>query len=575
MKKLLLVNCLLISCVVFAQLPVTVFEQSQGKQTAVYDEIIDWWRKADKASGKISIRAMGLTDAGLPLHLVTVSNDGVSDYRQIKKDKRLVILVNNGIHPGEPDGIDASMLLAADIAKGKLKLPQQVVLAIIPVYNIGGCLNRSDNYRVDQNGPEAFGFRGNAQNFDLNRDFIKADSKEALSFAQIFHLTDPDILIDNHVSNGADYQHVMTLLTSQHDKLGGAMGKYLNEVMEPALYSSMKKKGYDLVPYVNFDHRDKVEKGWDAFWDAPRYSSGYATLWSTFAFVPETHMLKPYSQRVQSTYELMRSFIEFAGAEQGQILELRARAKEEVIRKNSFTIGWQLDKARSTMITFKGYESGYKPSEISGLPRLYYDRTKPYTLQVPFYNNYQPTAIVNKPKAYIIPQGWWKVVERLRANNVAMQPINNDTTINVQVHRIEDYKASQRPYEGHHPNSDIKLSAVLRSIRFRKGDWYIPMNQVANRFLIETLEPAAEDSYFKWNFFDAILQQKEGYSDYHFEDVAAGYLKSNRELQQKLEARRRQDTTFAQSAGAQLNFIYQNSPWIESAYLTYPVYRVP
>lgn len=575
MKKLLLISCLLASCVAFAQLPVTVFERSGGKETPAYGEIIDWWKQADKASRKISVSTMGMTDAGLPLHLVTVSNDGLSDYRQIKKDKRLVILINNGIHPGEPDGIDASMLLAADIAEGKLKLPNRVVLAIIPVYNIGGCLNRSTNYRVDQNGPEAFGFRGNAQNLDLNRDFIKASSKEALSFAQIFHLTDPDILIDNHVSNGADYQHVMTLLTSQHDKLGGAMGKYLNEVMEPALYSSMKKKGYDLVPYVNFDHRDKVEKGWGAFWDAPRYSSGYATLWNTFAFVPETHMLKPYTQRVQSTYELMRSFIEFAGIEQRKILELRARAKEEVIRKNSFTIGWQLDKARSTMITFKGYESGYKPSEISGLPRLYYDRTKPYTLQVPFYNWYESVTVVNKPNAYIIPQGWWKVVERLRANNVAIQPINNDTIINVQVYRIEDYKASQRPYEGHHPNSDIKLSAALRSIRFRKGDWYIPMNQLANRFLIETLEPAAEDSYFKWNFFDAILQQKEGYSDYHFEDVAAGYLKSNRELQQKLEARRRQDTTFAQSAGAQLNFIYRNSPWIEPAYLTYPVYRVP
>ncbi len=575
MKKLLLLSCLLASFVAFAQLPVTVFERSCGKETPAYGEIIDWWKQADKASRKISISSMGMTDAGLPLHLVTVSSDGVSDYRQIKQEKRLVILINNGIHPGEPDGIDASMLLAADIAKGKLKLPRQVVLAIIPVYNIGGCLNRSDDYRVDQNGPEAFGFRGNAQNLDLNRDFIKADSKEALSFAHIFHLTDPDIFIDNHVSNGADYQHVMTLLTSQHNKLGGAMGQYLNEVMEPALYSSMKKKGYDLVPYVNFDHRDKVEKGWDAFWDAPRYSSGYAALWHTFAFVPETHMLKPYLQRVQSTYGLMQSFIEFAGAEQQQILELRARAKEEVIKRDSFTVGWKLDKAKSRMITFKGYESGYKPSEVSGLPRLYYDRSKPYTLQVPFYNQYQPVTIVNKPKAYIIPQGWWKVVERLKANHVVMQAINKDTLMNVQVYRIEDYKASLRPYEGHHPNSDIKLSVTSRSIRFRKGDWYIPMNQAANRFLIETLEPAAEDSYFKWNFFDAILQQKEGYSDYHFEDVAADYLKSNNELQQQLEARRRQDTAFAQNAGAQLNFIYQHSPWIEPAYLTYPVYRVP
>ncbi|MCH5715439.1 M14 family metallopeptidase [Niabella hibiscisoli] len=494
------------------------------------------------------MKTMGMTDAGLPLHLVTISDDGVNNYLQIRKEKRLVILINNGIHPGEPDGIDASMLLAAAIAKGKLKLPNGIVLAIIPVYNIGGCLNRSAHYRIDQNGPEAFGFRGNAQNLDLNRDFIKADAKEALSFAQIFHLTDPAILIDNHVSNGADYQHVMTLLTSQHNKLGGEMGKYLNEVMEPALYSSMKKKGYDLVPYVNFDHRDKVEKGWEAFWDAPRYSSGYAALWNTFAFVPETHMLKPYPQRVQSTYELMKSFIEFAGVEQQRILELRTLAKEKTNRQESFIIGWELDKTRPASITFKGYESGYKPSEVSGLPRLYYDRAKPYTLQVPFFNSYQSTAMVQKPRAYIIPQGWWRVIERLKVNNIAMQPIQRDTIINVDVYRIEEYKAASRPYEGHHPNQGVRLSTSSRAIQFRKGDWYIPMNQPANRFLIEVLEPAAEDSYFKWNFFDAILQQKEGYSDYHFEDVAAGYLQSDKDLQQKLEARRSQDTAFAQSA---------------------------
>ena len=65
-------------------------------------------------------------------------------------------------------------------------------------------------------------------------------------------------------------------------------------------------------------------------------------------------------------------------------------------------------------------------------------------------------------------------------------------------------------------------------MQFQKGDWYIPMNQVANRFLIETLEPQAEDSYFAWNYFDAILGQKEGYSAYAFEDIAADYVKTIR-----------------------------------------------
>ena len=114
----------------------------------------------------------------------------------------------------------------------------------------------------------------------------------------------------------------------------------------------------------------------------------------------------------------------------------------------------------------------------------------------------------------------------------------------------------------------------MQTIKFRKGDWYIPMNQTANRFLIETLEPIGEDSYFAWNYFDAILGQKEGYSGYSFEDSAAIFLEKNPDLRKRLEQRKATDTTFAKSANAQLNFVYQNSPFFEPSLLRYPVYRL-
>ena len=226
------------------------------------------------------------------------------------------------------------------------------MLAIIPVYNIGGCLNRSANYRIDQNGPEEKGFGGNSHNLDLNRDFIKCDSKEARSFAEIFHLIDPDIFIDNHVSDGADYQHVMTLLTSQHNKLGGSMGEFMNKQFEPALYSLMKEKGFDLVPYVNA-FGDTPENGWSEYWDSPRYSSGYATLWHTFAFVPETHMLKPYEQRVKATYALMQCFIEFTSKHSEEIKNLRNQTKQSVKSSVEFPLSWILDKSKSSTFNYK------------------------------------------------------------------------------------------------------------------------------------------------------------------------------------------------------------------------------
>jgi hypothetical protein len=434
-------------------------------------------------------------------------------------------------------------------------------------------LNRSANYRIDQNGPTEKGFRGNSQNLDLNRDFIKCDSKEARSFAEIFHMTDPDVLVDNHVSDGADYQHVMTLLTSQHNKLGGDLGEFMNKQFEPGLYAAMKAKGYDLVPYVNA-FGDTPESGWSEYWDSPRYSSGYASLWQTFAFVPETHMLKPYHQRVQATYALMQCFIDFTSANSGTIRLLREQARAAVKTLVEFPVSWTLDKTQSTMVTYKGYTAGRKPSDVSGLPRLYYDRSKPFEKQVPIYNQYKVQKNIQKPAAYVIPQGWWKVIDLLKLNKVEMRQLKKDTAIEVEGYHIDDYKTAARQYEMHHTNSDVKLSSNIQKMNFRKGDYYIPINQAANRFVLETLEPQCEDSYFTWNYFDAVLGQKEGFSGYSFEDIAAAYLKTNPELKTKLEQRKASDTTFAKSAGQQLNFVFQNSPYFEPVNLRYPVYRV-
>jgi hypothetical protein len=574
MKKIVTFYFLcLITIKSYSQLFTTKFEESNGRQTPTYFEIIDWWKKLDEKSGKVKMLTMGMTDAGYPLHLIVVANNGEYNFDNIRKKNKRIMLVNNGIHPGEPDGIDASMLLARDIAANKYSIPDNIVLAIIPVYNIGGCLNRSANYRVDQNGPEEFGFRGNSQNLDLNRDFIKCDSKEARTFTEIFHLTDPDVFVDNHVSNGADYQHVMTLICTQHNKLGGVMGEFLNKTFEPALYTSMKDKGYDLIPYVN-SFGDTPDNGWPEFIDGPRYSSGYAALWHTFSFMPETHMLKPYDQRVKATYELMKSFIDFTAKNSEQIKNLRIQTKKQVQYSTAFPVSWVSDRSQSSKRIYKGFEAGRKPSEVSGLPRLYYDRSKPYEKEILFFNYYKPDIMIQKPKAYILPQGWWKVIELLKLNKVQMEQLKKDTTIYVEMYKIEDYKTSPRQYEMHHINSDVKTSSIRQAVMFKKGDWIIPMNQVANRFLIETLEPHAEDSYFAWNFFDAVLGQKEGYSGYSFEDIAAEFLKKNPDVKSKLNQRIETDTTFARNGRAQLNFVYQNSPWLEPDYMRYPVYRV-
>jgi hypothetical protein len=365
----------------------------------------------------------------------------------------------------------------------------------------------------------------------------------------------------------------MTLLCTQHNELGGVMGDYLNKEFEPGLYKLMKARGYDLVPYVNH-FGETPDSGWTEYADGPRYSSGYTTLFHTFGFVPETHMLKPYPQRVKATYALMECFIQFVSAHSSTIKALRDQTKAAVKTQTRFPLEWTTDMSRHSTITFKGYKAGHKPSEISGLPRLYYDRSQPYERQIPFYNFAEPGNFVQKPAAYIIPQGWWPVIDRLKNTSVIMRRLPADTTLTVEVYHITSYKTAARPFEKHYLHSQVKVTATQEKMTFRKGDYYIPLNQNANRYLVETLEPMGGDSFFAWNFFDAILTPKEGYSAYAFEDTAAEYLRRHPEIKAELEKRRSTDTAFAHDAHAQLDFVYEHSQYAEPGYMRYPVYRV-
>ena len=551
----------------------TRFEKSNGTETATYFETISFYKALDKSSDNILMKEGDMSDAGYPLHIVLVSVDKTFNPTEWHKKNKVIIMINNGIHPGEPDGIDASMMLIRDIKNRKIILPDNVVLAVIPVYNIGGCLNRNAVTRVNQNGPVEYGFRGNSQNLDLNRDFTKNDSKEAKAFAKLFHWLNPDIFIDNHVSDGADYQHTMTLITTQYEKLGVTAGTWLRNVFEPQIYAGMKEKKWDLIPYVEFDGAD-LNKGITMFYETPRYSSGYAALFGTFSFIPETHMLKPYKERVLSTYDLMETFINKASSNVTELLAIRKKAAEEMLIQTQFPLKWSIDKTKNSSITFKGYEQDSAVSEATGLTKMFYNRNKPYSKEVKFFNYFNPENVIEKPKAYIIPAGWYDVVERLELNGIKTHRLSKDTMMAVTFYRIDEYKSRSTPYEKHHGNYGVKTTKFTENKTFLKGDYLIELNQPGNRYIVEMLEPTGDDSFFAWNFFDAILQQKEGYSDYRWEDIAADVLKKDVLLQQKLTAKKIADPEFAKNAPAILNYIYKNSVYYEKAHMRYPVYRL-
>lgn len=545
----------------------------QGNTSVTYAEAIAQYQQLGQRNQGAFLVEYGTTDVGKPLHLFIINKGGDQDPNEFDT-KKSVLFINNGIHPGEPCGVDASLKLARNLLSGKSKYNQlldSVIVCIVPMYNVGGALNRNCCVRANQNGPEEYGFRGNARNLDLNRDFIKADSQNARTFTRMFQDVKPEVMIDTHTSNGADYQYVMTMISTQPDKAGKEIGSYIREEMSPALYQTMDERGWGMTPYV-YTLNKIPDNGIQDFLETPRYSTGYAALFNTIGYTSETHMLKPFAQRVESTYQFLLATIEYMHVNNSTLIAQKKRADEEVMQQESFDLNWELDTTQSRKIPFKGFEATYPLSNVTGEPRLKYNRSKPFTKEIDYFDSYKTTASAMAPEYYIVPQAWREVVDRLKWNGVKMQRVENDTIREMRVYYINDFEAGGL-YEGHRYSKVLDLTEVVEEVQLFKGDYIVQVNQKANRYIVETLEPKGVDSFFSWNFFDSVLQQKEWYSDYVFEDSAAEMLATDPALKEAFELAKKSNLELANSPKQQLYWLYKRSKFYEGTVNRYPVFR--
>jgi len=553
----------------------TTHFESNPNQTVTYEQGIAYWALLDQKFKNLSLVEYGRTDIGKPLHFVIVSSDdSIQSLEELANSPKPLLFINNAIHAGEPCGVDATMLFARDlITQQNSKVLDKINIIAIPFYNIGGVLNRNSTTRTNQNGPEEYGFRGNAKNLDLNRDFIKADSQNAKWFAKAFSLLNPDVFVDNHTTNGADYQHIMTLISSMPEHYQEPLGSLVENKLLPYLYDGMEEKNFQMSPYV-YSIGETPFEGIRQFNDLPRYSMGYASLHNTIAFTPETHMLKTYEERVNSTYQLLHLFANWIATNGAELKTARERANKTERAQENYTIQWELDSLAVNQIDFLGYTPKHKESEISGLNRLYYDQSEPKNVKIPFYNKHIEKKSIKKPYAYIIPQAYDDVIDRLMTHGVEVNFLQEDETKEVKAYKIIDYDSRNEPYEFHYLHSNVEVESFDLSKNFYKGDAVVYLDQENQKIILECLEPQAEDSFFAWNFFDGVLQQKEFFSPYVFEDEAAQLLIENPSWQKELEVKKQADPEFAKNSWAQLYFIFQKSNRYEDTHNVYPVYRV-
>ena len=557
------------------QLP---FETSEGSKTATYEQTLEFCESIDKASPQVFYTSYGESSQGYELPLLIVDKDGLNEVESIRDAGRTILFVESNIHPGEPDGNDAMMLLLRDIVTGKKKaLLDSVSIMFAPVVNPDGLKRFGAYNRINQNGPEKMGWRTNAQNLNLNRDFVKADAPAMQAWLKLFDQWQPDFFIDCHTTDGADYQYVITYMLEVYGNMDTDLTKWQKNEYLPYVRDRMFEAGYPIFPYVSFRSWHDPRSGLITRPGRPMLSQGYTALRNRPGLLIETHMLKPYKERVFATREMIELTLERLNKKGRQLQQLIANADQVVqqsnFREQPFAVAYRNTDQHDT-VKFLGVEYDVVKSDLTGGDWFQYHKGENRTFNLPWYRYPEPAAEVMLPEAYVIPVQWKTVIERLELHGIEMITLEQATVLPTQTYYFTDVKWRNRPYEGRMGISDFELQSRKETTTFSSGSVIVPMDQPAARLIAWMLEPESPDSFLQWGFFNAIFEQKEYAETYVMEVKARRMLENDPELREAFDAFLADNPGVKNSSWAQLNWFYQRTKWWDEKKNVYPVKRI-
>jgi hypothetical protein len=554
-------------------------ERTNYRETPRYDETVAYSQRLAAASGLIRYMSFGKSGEGRDMPLLIAAEGGTFTPEAARSANKTVVLIQACIHPGEPDGKDAGLALLRDIAITRTRphLLDHVVILFIPIYSTDGHERFGPYTRINQNGPAESGWRGTATNLNLNRDYMKADAPETRAWLRLWNAWNPDLFIDCHVTDGADYRYNVTYQYEHHENAPASVRDWMKTTLARVVPLT-EGEGNLLAPYPEFrDNRD-LTKGIDSFIGTPRFATGYTPLRNRPGLLIETHMLKDYRSRVRGTYDLLRFVLEDVNRDPESLRRAVRAADEETISR-----GRTYDAARRYPLRFeltdkavpfqlKGVESRRELSEVSGAVRVIFG-TKPVDLVVPLYDDARVTASVAPPLYYIVPAQWTSVIDVLAAQGLRLQRLAAPAAIEVESYRFSEVKWAPAPFEGRVMLS-YKTTLVRERRTFNAGSVIVPMAQPAAQVALHLLEPDAPDSMVAWGFFNPIFEQKEYGESYVLENLAREMMAKDENLRREFEQRLISDPKFAASASARLQFFYERSPYWDPQLNLYPVGRI-
>ena len=581
----------------FAQSPDwrTPAEISGYRATPDYAETMAYLERiAAAAPGQVRIENFGKTGEGRDLKIVIASKDGVFDPAAIHASGRAILLVQNAIHAGEMDGKDSCLALVRDIAitKKYTALLDHVVFVFIPVYNLDGHERRSAYNRVNQNGPDVVGWRGNATNNNLNRDYMKADAPETRALLKMFHRWMPDFFVDDHVTDGADFQYDVTFYADATPDVAPGIARWLREEVTPELERQVNAAGHLAFPSL-IDLRDETDpaKGLVAFGNPPRFSTGQMILENRPGLLVEIHMLKDYKTRVTGNYEILRALLEVLNRDAAKVIALNKEADAAAAQLGAHPLSNEkfplalATGSETTPVVFKGYQFTRALSEVSGTMWIRYSH-EPWNVTLPLAAEMKASSATTPPAAYIVPPQWTHVIDVLAAHDVEMRRTSAAWKGKVERYRCSGMEWQGPPFEGRHPifagegargapGRFGQCTLATEEMTFPAGSVVVPLNQRLSKVAIHWLEPEAPDSAVRWGFFDSAFEQREYGEGYVLEKLARENLAKDPALKAEFERRIQADPRFAASPRARLEFFYDRSPWGQANHIgEYPVGRL-
>ncbi|OYT69733.1 MAG: peptidase M14 [Chloracidobacterium sp. CP2_5A] len=553
-------------------------EKTDYRETGNYAETIALWKKIAAASPFAELLPIGETAQGRTLYVLVASKDKAFAPAPAARTKKPIVFIQNGIHPGEISGKDATSALLRDIlvTRRHAALLDSVIVLAMPVFNADGHENASPWHRVNQNGPREMGFRATATRLNLNRDYVKADAPEMRAWLRFFTAWKPDFFIDNHVTDGMDHQYDATLDMPTEQNVWPTIGAWAKEAFLPKLYERLEADGHIVGPYA--EPRDPADwsKGFDVGVIEPRYSTGYVALWHRPALLVETHSLKSHRTQMWAHYDIMAHALALVGAEGARLREAIRAAEAGMVElaagaKPLFLAGTHSDAG--TAFTYRGVAWREETSVITGRSVRVYE-SQPVDIPTTLFSKLKATAAPTVPAGYLIPAEWTAIVETLAVHGVVMKRLKKAVTVSCETYRLREPKWATRPFEGRVMLTSFAVQRVRATKAFPAGTVYVPMTQPAARVAFNWLEPEGPDSAARWGFFNAIFEQKEYAADYVFEPIAREMLKRNPKLRAEFERKLTEDADFAASPRARFQFLYERSPYYEPDKDVYPIARV-